>query len=337
MSDVSSENAHLVTAIIVNYKSAELTLLGLESLLKERTSLHHIHLQAIVVENDSGDADVLQSEIERRGWSEWVQLIDSKVNGGFGYGNNLGFKQGFAQGKVDFFYLLNPDARCFEGAIAALVDALNEDSSAGIAGSTFVNDDGSPWKIAFRFPSLFSEIDAGFRIGFISRLLSRWRLAVEMKQFKQNIDWVAGASMMIKSDVVKLLKGFDESFFLYYEETDLCKRAKRLGYNTIYVPESKVLHVAGQSTKVTERNAKRKRFPAYWYQSRSLYYLKNHGVFYALIADFLALLTYCIGNIRLVLFGKAIETPLGYFTDTLKNTVFNPLVRANRAFRSMLQ
>jgi hypothetical protein len=325
-----------IVAIIVNYKSKDLALKGIESIYREKLHSECLKISVVVVENKSGEYEDLCLAIKDNDWSEWVTVIDSPYNGGFGYGNNLGFKHGFETESVDYFYLLNPDAQCYKNAISELINALELDHNAAIAGSGFFNEDGSLWPIAFRFPSLFSEIDKGFRIGFISKLLKPWSVAVEMTQVKQTTDWVAGASMMLRASVIKTLNGFDESYFLYYEETDLCKRAKQIGFHTLYVPASKVLHIAGQSTKVTERNNIRKRVPDYWYQSRSMYYLKNHGFIYALLADFTSLTTHLVGNTKLVLFKKPITTPLFFITDTMKNTVLNKQVNSRIRFTSLL-
>lgn len=332
-----SEPKQNIVTVIVNYKSKDLTLKGLESLLNEKAASPHLNITAVVVENASGEYEDILSQVQSAGWDNWVTVIDSDKNGGFGYGNNLGFKYGFEYEPVDFFYLLNPDARCHPNAVSALVEPMNKDSSVAITGSTFFNDDGSLWPIAFRFPSIFSEIERGFRLGFISKLLKNWVVAREMEQVQQPVDWVAGASMMLRASVVKNLKGFDESFFLYYEETDLCMRVKKAGLKTLYVPKSKVLHIAGQSTKVTERNSVRKRVPDYWYQSRSMYFRKNHGFFYAIATDVLAISSHLLGNLRLFLFRKSIGTPYYFVRDTISNSVFNSKVSDNSDFKSMLK
>jgi GT2 family glycosyltransferase len=112
------------------------------------------------------------------------------------------------------------------------------------------------------------------------------------------IDWVPGASMMIRRAVTDAIGGLDENYFLYFEETDFCLRAKRAGFSTWYVPESRVMHIAGQSTKVTERNAVPKRLPAYWFESRRRYFVANHGVGYAMAADVIALVAHGLGSLK---------------------------------------
>ena len=113
-----------------------------------------------------------------------------------------------------------------------------------------------------------------------------------MSQVPQSIDWVPGASMMIRRTVVDSIGGFDENYFLYFEETDFCFRAKKAGFSTWYVPQSRVMHIAGQSTKLTERNAAPKRLPAYWFESRRRYFAAAHGIRYAMATDAVALLAH---------------------------------------------
>ena len=88
------------------------------------------------------------------------------------------------------------------------------------------------------------------------------------------MDWVAGASMVIRRDVLDEIGLFDEQFFLYFEETDLCLRAAKAGHPTYYVPESRVTHIGSASTGLKDLS---KRLPTYWFESRRHYIGKHHG------------------------------------------------------------
>lgn len=323
-----------VAVVIVTYRTAALTIEALTSVASERLHSPGLSIRAIVVDNASGDFPLIHQAIENNAWTDWVDLVDSPTNGGFGYGNNLGFKYASAIEDFDYYYLLNPDARCTTGAINALVAALEADPKSGIAGSSFLNEDGTLWPIAFRFPSLLGEVESGFKLGVISKLLAKYKIAVEMKQSLQRIDWVAGASMLIRKEVVRTLSGFDEQFFLYYEETEFCYRALLSGYHTLYVPTSVVTHIAGQSTKVTGRVVLRRRLPAYWYESRTLYYLKTRGVLYSLAADFVSIIAFSLGLLRLSITGKKHDIPLYYVLDILKNSCVFPRVYKKKQFKS---
>ena len=96
-----------------------------------------------------------------------------------------------------------------------------------------------------------------------------------MSKAEQPIDWVSGASTMMRRTAIDSIGGFDENYFLYFEETDFCLRAKRAGFTTWYVPQSRVVHIAGQSTKLMERETLPRRLPAYWFESRRRYQAKE--------------------------------------------------------------
>jgi N-acetylglucosaminyl-diphospho-decaprenol L-rhamnosyltransferase len=253
-----------------------------------------------------------------------VTVLTAPRNGGFAYGNNHAFQYAFAHGKVDFFHLLNPDTQIRPGAILALVEFMKVNPTTGIAGSSFDNQDGSLWPIAFRFPSMFSEFESGVKLGLLSKLLRPWVVAVYMEQKPQPIDWIAGASMMLCRGVVEQLHGFDESYFLYYEETDFCLRAKRAGFSTWYVPTSRVMHIAGQSTKVTIRDVKPKRLPDYWFESRRRYFITSYGILYTILTDIASLLGNILGKIKSVLTGRQHDDVPNYVIDIFRHSIFLP-------------
>ena len=98
-------------------------------------------------------------------------------------------------------------------------------------------------------------------------------------------DWVCGAAMMVRSAVFEQVGLMDERFFLYYEETDLALRAARGGFESWYVPASRIVHYCGQSSGITGDEAYKKRVPDYWYASRKRYFAKHHGHAYGVLAD----------------------------------------------------
>ena len=286
-----------VAVAIVTYRSADLTIDCLRSVAAERLT-PGLRIRVIVVDNASNDAPLIAKAIESNGWSSWVMLVEAPTNGGFAYGNNVAFRRAYDDGAPAYLHMLNPDTLVRKGAIGTLVRFLEMHPDVGIAGSSFENRNGSNWPIAFRFPSILSELEEGLQLGIITHLFQPWVVARRMSPVPQPIDWVAGASMMIRRAVIDAIGGFDENYFLYFEETDFCLRAKKAGFPTWYVPESRVMHIAGQSTKVTERNAVPKRLPAYWFESRRRYFSANHGGRYAMGADVVALLAHGLGALK---------------------------------------
>ncbi len=321
-----------VAVVIVTYQSAPLTINSLRSLGAERAT-PGVAIRAVVVDNASGDAPAIEQAIATHGWASWVSLLHAPRNGGFAYGNNLGIESAYARGRLDYVYLLNPDTEVRPGAIGALVRFLEAHPDVGIAGSSFENRDGSDWSIAFRFPTLLSELDAGLQFALVSRLLNRWVVARQMARTPEPVDWISGASMLIRPAVLQAIGGLDENYFLYFEETDFCFRAKRAGFQTWYVPESRVMHIAGQSTTVTDRSRGPERLPAYWFESRRRYFAATHGVAQAIAIDIVALVANLLGSLKRLAQGRARRTVPYFIRDLIHYSVLWPRHRVFPAAR----
>jgi hypothetical protein len=315
-----------IAVVIVSYRSAELTIESIRALATERAN-PSLRLRVVVVDNDSGDFTSIAAAIAANDWATWVLLVASPRNDGFAFGNNMGIGRAWAQGPPDYVYLLNPDTQVRPGAIGALVTFLEENRAVGIAGSAIENSDGSDWPIAFRFPTLLSEVDTGLEFGPVSRLLRNWTVARPMNETAERVDWVSGASMMIRSSVFEAIGGMDENFFLYFEETDFCYRAMQAGFTTWYVPKARVMHMRGQSTNLSMVEARPKRLPQCWFESRRRYFVLRFGIPYAMAIDAVALAAHCIGSLkRTALLRKHRGIPC-FIRDLFRNSL---LKRQNR-------
>ena len=312
-----------VAVIIVTYKSADLTIDCLRSIADDR-NFSDLHISAVVVDNSTEDYPLVLAAIETNRWSDWITLASAPKNGGFAYGNNFGVQLACRGGRApDYVHLLNPDTIIRPGAIDQLVRFLEAHSQVGIAGSSFENLDGTDWPIAFRFPTIVSEIEQGLQFGPVSRALRPWVVAKTMGKKPERIDWVPGASMMIRKAVFDAVGGLDERYFLYFEETDFCFRAAKLGFETWYVPESRVMHIAGQSTKLTERNSAARRLPPYWFESRRRYFLSAYGATYAVLTDAAAVAANCLGFVKRLLLGQGDQGVPHFISDLIRyNTVW---------------
>lgn len=265
--------------VILNWRTPEMTLKAAEAALRE---MDGIEGEIIIVDNASGDGslETMTQAVQARGWDR-VRLIASPVNGGFGAGNNVGIRAGLSSGeRADYVYVLNSDAFPDEGAIRALMTYLEDHQHVGFAGSFIHGPDGEPHVTAFRFPSVASEFEGAARLGPVSRLLGHKAVPMPIPEISRRVDWLAGASLMMRSSVLDRIGLFDENFFLYFEETDLCLRAARAGWITHYVRESRVTHIGSVSTGMKEW----RQVPDYWFDSRRYYFAKNHGVLYAAAA-----------------------------------------------------
>lgn len=268
-------NGPVVNCIVLNWRTAEMSLEAAEAALEQ---MEGIAGGVTIVDNDSGDGsfEKILAEAEARGWlaSGRVQVVQSGWNGGFGAGNNVGIRQGApGASHTDLHYLLNSDAIPQPGAIRLLVEYLQARPQVGIACSRIRGPDGAPHLTAFRFPGAGSEFEASARTGPISTLLKASIVTLPQPTVSGQVDWAAGASMMIRTPVLDRIGLFDEGFFLYYEETDLCLRAAKAGWQTHYVVESEVVHIGSVSTGMKTW----KRPPDYWYNSRRRYFEKHHG------------------------------------------------------------
>jgi N-acetylglucosaminyl-diphospho-decaprenol L-rhamnosyltransferase len=308
-----------VAVIIVTYKSAQLTIENLKSLLGER-SAPGLHVRAIVVDNASGDLPEIARAVENCDWSSWVTFVAAPKNGGFAYGNNRGIERAYASGDPSYVYLLNPDAQVRPGAISSLVRFLEAHPEVGIAGSSFETGDGSDWPIAFRFPSMIGEFIQGLSLGIVTSLLRPWVTVRHMAKCNEAADWVSGASMMIRPEVFSAIGGMDENYFLYFEETDFCRRARGAGFSTWYVPESRVMHIGGQSTTLAPDGSER--LPPYWFESRRRYFAVTFGIAHAMAIDFVAVIAYSLGSVKRFIQRRQ-HTAIPYFIrDLVRYSVF---------------
>lgn len=277
-----------ILTVIVNYRSAPLTIACLQSLADERQ--HEPGLRVVVVDNPSGDDSVatLRTAIDSHEWADWVTVLPMPKNGGFAYGVNAGVQPALASdAPPDAFWLLNPDTYIRPGALTALQDHLLRHPEASMVGSRLEDPDGTPQHSRFRFPNLANELDGGLRLGLVGRLIGDRATCPPITDTPHEIDWLSGASMLVRREVFEKTGAFDEGYFLYFEELDFCHRAHALGFRSFYVPASRVVHLVGQTTGVTVRDRRPGRVPAYWFESRSRYLRKFHGRIYKLTSDVL--------------------------------------------------
>jgi N-acetylglucosaminyl-diphospho-decaprenol L-rhamnosyltransferase len=306
-----------IVVVIVTYKCAPLTVACLASIDSERARAG-ARVDVVVVDNASGDGPEIQNAVEQRGWGDWVTVSTASKNGGFAYGNNWGIRLALQSSLPKYFYLLNPDTEIRPNSIRALVDFLELHPEVGIAGSSFETEDGREWPYAFRFPTLVSEIEQGMQLGMVTKLLSRWTVARSMGSRAEQTDWISGASMMIRREVFVSAGCLDENFFLYFEETEFCHRARRAGFATWYVPQSRVMHMIGKSTNLNDDGRFLKRLPGYWFDSRRRYYQATGSHAAAIAIDMAAVLASTFGLLKRILQRRA-STP-HYIRDLIAHS-----------------
>ena len=155
-------------------------------------------------------------------------------------------------------------------------------------------------------------------LGAATRLLSRNVVAPPVKDTAHATDWVAGASMIVRRDVIEQVGLMDERYFLYFEEVDYCRKARRAGWSCWYVPTSRVVHLVGQSTGVTDTKRPPRRVPDYWFASRRRYFRQNHGLMYCRLADAAWACSHALWRVRRWLQRKPDNDPPGLLGDFLR-------------------
>ena len=261
-----------LSILIVTYNSAHLIGALLE---KVHTELQEFDGEVIVLDNASRDGT---AELVREHFP-WALLIASEENLGFAAGNNLAATH--ARGR--YLLLLNPDAVPAPGSLARGVALMDEHPDVGLAGGELRGVDGSRQPSARMFPTLRDEfftltgLSARYPTSPIfSRLDRRWA----DPEVPAEVDWIPGAFVFIPVSVFKQLDGFDERFFLYSEEVDLCRRMQAAGYKIYYWPELKAMHIGGESAKTVARARVSKsgsQLQSWRMRSALLYYRKHHG------------------------------------------------------------
>jgi N-acetylglucosaminyl-diphospho-decaprenol L-rhamnosyltransferase len=309
--------------VVVNFRTPQLTIDCLRSLSNEGMSFDTF--RTVVVDNDSGDdsSAKIRAAVAENGWGAWTDVVDSGRNGGFAFGNNVAIRPALASADPpEYVLLLNSDTVVRPGALQTLVQFLEERPEIGLVGSRCEDPDGTQQCSAFRFPSIPGEFAEAVSIGFVNRLLHRYIVLPGIPTTACPTDWVAGASMLIRREVFDRIGLLDEGYFMYYEETDFCLRAARAGYPCWYEPASRVVHLVGASSGVTERKKQVKRRPAYWFESRRRYFVKNYGRAYVAAVDAVWSLGYAARQLKLFLTRRPNLDPPRLLLDYLRHSIF---------------
>lgn len=292
-----------VDVIIVTYNSAGEIQFCLKSLV---TRNHRYAYRVTVVDNASSDGtpELLATHYP------FVNLYLSKNNLGFARANNLALWR--TRGKYVVF--LNPDTEIKEGGLDKLIDFLETHPEAGAAGPKLLNQDGSLQLTGNTFPSLRNFI---IEILFLDRLFPRnkvfgaHKLSWWDRKDAAQVDWVMGACLVVRRDVGEKLGWFDESFFMYFEETDLCRRIRDAGYAVYYVPAAEVIHFGGAGVKAYSGKK-----VYLWHQSLFRYFKKHSPrqlIFLRFMVLFRAVLRSSLWLLLSLRFGRfALDKSWGY-------------------------
>lgn len=247
-----------ISFIIINYRSREFLGRCIESIFKYAKPSS---FEIIVINND-------EQPLAKLGLDS-VQIIECNANKGFSWSANRGAKK--AIGKVLFF--LNVDTEVLDLNIQDIFNTFN-DPSVGAAAPRLLLPDGScqPWS-------------AGYEITFLDTIKNNLGHIRSKDIWFQNktgtIDWASGAALAVSREVFEKCNGFDERFFMYFEDVDLCKRIRKIGKRIILLPHIRVLHIGGQSKLSTKEQKEQ------YYRSQYYYFKKHFGLISAYMISFL--------------------------------------------------
>jgi len=264
---------HKLSIIIVNWNTKDLLNDCLSSIFEDMSAPA---LEVIVVDNDSGDgsAEMVKANYQK------VVLIENRDNVGFARGNN----QGISISKGEYILLLNPDTIVKSGALSSLISFAESSPRAGAVGVKLVDEFGNPQCSYGYFPRTLS-LFFGFSVFFskLGILKSFYKplgvLSCELDAKPEEVEYVSGACMLVRSEVISEVGMLDEDYFTYFEETDWCYRIRRSGWQIFYYPEAEIVHFGGASMGIIgERSLER------YFTGLLLFLRKNRWFFHDRLA-----------------------------------------------------
>lgn len=223
--------------------------------------------EILVVDNASADLADTERIVARH---PGARTIATGRNAGFGAGNNVGI----AQARAPYVLIANPDTRLADGGLVRLVEFMRAHPRAGLAGPRLLNADGTLQHSIRNYPTIVREgVESLLLHRIVPGLTERFTHVVESPvqySAERRADWVSGAVMFARTDALRRTGGFDEGFFLYSEEIDLCRRLAEDGWETWYTPAASFLHIGGEDDTDFTLGMESQR-------SKLRYYLKHQG------------------------------------------------------------
>ncbi len=230
-----------LSIVIVNYNTRDITAACVASILRDQGNLK---IEIIIVDNLSSDDSI--SYLRNRYPS--ITIIESPVNGGFGYGNNIGFRH--CQG--EYILVLNSDTEVSGAQLEQAIDYMRKHPDVGILGPKMTYSNGRMQNSTLRHISLTTLFWLIFLPGPLvvhNRFMGDHRYGRLQHDIVQNVDAVMGSFMLIPHSIIEQTGGFDMRFFMYSEEAELAYRVIGLGKKVIYYPHITIIHYSGYSTK----------------------------------------------------------------------------------------
>lgn len=228
-----------VTPVVINYNTQE----DLRRCL--RTMEENLgRLRAVVVDNGSTDG----SQRMVREEFPWVILLENPGNPGYASACNAGIRVA----DHPYVFILNSDVEFVDGELETLVFYMEEHPSVGALGPMVLNADGTRQMSCRRFPSMLENVVHGF-LGELwpqNPLTRSYQMKDLQGEEPREVDWVSGAAMLLRREATERVGGFDEAYFMYVEDVDLCWRLRRAGYRVVYHPGFRLVHHIGRASSL---------------------------------------------------------------------------------------
>ena len=252
-----------LTVIIVNYRTPQLCVECLGSLVQERAEVPH--LRVLLVDNDSRDDSVavIAHAIAVHGWGDWIEILPQKQNLGFAGGNNVAIGLALASNNApEFLLLLNSDTIVHAGCLRESVARMQSDERIGALSCMVRNGDGSVQNVCRKFASPLRETCRALGLPYLFPRFFNWADLEDLGWSRQNmareVEWIGGAFMLLRASAIRKLGGLDENFFFYGEDIELCHRLRRAGWRVFFDPAGKITHLGGGSSDGTRLGAVRR-------------------------------------------------------------------------------
>ncbi|MEI7511847.1 MAG: glycosyltransferase family 2 protein [Candidatus Uhrbacteria bacterium] len=236
-----SENLK-VSFVTVNYKMTHFVRHLLQGIQDARLPFS---FEYFLVDNASDDG-VLEMAASR---FPWVKTALAKGNNGFGAGNN----EVLPQAKGEYIVLMNPDTVVFPGEIDAWITWMDQHQDVGASGPRILNPDGTDQNTTCRFPSLLTPVYRRTILGntpWGKKALKQYLMEDMDRNSDQDVDWVQGSALCIRRSVLDQIGHFDERFFMYFEDADLCRRVWKAGHRVAYVSGARIVHYHGRGSMI---------------------------------------------------------------------------------------
>lgn len=253
-----------LSIIIVSWNTTGLLANCLQSISDNLPTIAGLETETFVVDNASTDGSPEMIRIR----FPWVQLLENRQNAGFARANNQAYRQSSGR----YVLLLNPDTELWPGALAALMAFMDNHPKAGAAGARLLNSDGSLQLSCYRTPTPGRELWSLFHLDKIFPGYVNYNMAEWDTNSPRQVEVLKGACFLLRREAIDREQLFDEAYFMYSEEVDLCHRIRNAGWPLYWVPESEVVHHEGQST----RQAAGSMF-LHLYRAKLFYFRKNGG------------------------------------------------------------